>query len=336
MANPDWDTHASTTLKCYQNTLADNIFKSTAMLELARRIKTTHTGGLSLVKPLLYGKNNTFKFYSGYDTLPCKPVEGITAAEYKDAMASESISICGREELENSGDKQLINLLQTKVMQAERSMAEQMNHLVINGGSYQGNRGMTGDADGGRGLIGIEGIVNSKLYPQLGGIDGSRPDCAWWNSYCDDAGYWEAKEAGEVAEAVPFKLRDLENAYDCLTDGSDHPDIILMSKELYQSYRSMLQPQYMQPSRTNANIGFDSLSLYGATVIWDHAVQDDTIYLLNTKYLSYDVDSRRDFATTNFRVPDNQDSKCAYILWKGQMCTNNRSKHGIICNRRPC
>lgn len=336
MANSDFDTIASTTLRAYDRSLADNIFKSTPTLDLMRRIKANHTGGRSHVKPILYGKNNTFSWYTGYDTLPCKPQEGITAAEYIDAMASQSISLCSREELENRGTSQLINLLRAKVMQAEKSMICEMNEVLINGGAYQGNRGMSGDRQGGEGLIGIEGILNWKRYPKLGGIDASRPDCAFWRSYMDDGGYWDAKEAGEEVPLVPFKLADLEDAYDCLTDGGDHPNVILMSKDLYQSYRRMLQPQYMQPTRAVANIGFDSLEFFGATVMWDHDVPADTIYLLNTDYLEFSCESSREFSTSDFRVPQNQDSKCAFIFFKGHLCTNNRSKHGMLCNRKPC
>lgn len=335
MANPDFDTIASTTLKRYNPTLADNIFRSTPTLDLMRRIKGTHTGGTSIVKPILHGENNTFDWYDGYDTLPCKPQGGLTAAEYKDVMASESVSICAREELENRGTSQLINLLQAKTLQAQRTMQKKMNYSLINSGSYQPGRGMKGG--NGQAIIGLDGLINWKQYPQLGGINSNDPSCQFWRSRVDDAGYWDAKEAGETPpEPVPLKQADLEDMYDCLSDGSDAPDYILMSKEMFQSYRSMLQGQYFTQDRTMGNIPFDSLKLFGADVFWDHDVQPDTIYFLNSNYLDFECEAGRDFVFDDFRVPVNQDSKCAFMFFKGQLCTNNRSKHGMLCNRRPC
>jgi len=335
VANPDFDTIAATTLRRYSSTLADNIFRATPTLDLMRRIKGTHTGGRSNVKPILYGENNTFDWYDGYDTLPCKPQDGITAAEYKDAMASESISICGREELENRGTSQLINLLRAKTLQAERTMQKKMNNYLINSGAYQPGRGMMGG--NGQAIIGLEGLINWKRFPWLGGIDGSRADCAFWRGRVDDCGYWDAKLAGEEPPPpCPLKQSDLEDMYDCLSDGADAPDFILMSKELFQAYRSMLQGQYFTQDRGTGNIPFESLMLFGAMVFWDHDVPPDTIYFLNSMYIEFECESGRDFSTSNFRIPQNQDSKCAYIFFKGQICTNNRSKHGMMCNRRPC
>jgi len=335
MANPDFDTIATATLQRFDRTLSDNIFRSTPTLDLMRRLKGIHTGGRSNVKPLLIGENNTFDWYDGYDVLPCKPQEGLTSAEFKDAMASESISICGREELENRGTPQLISLLRAKTLQAQRTMQKKMNYNLINSGAYQPGRGMTGG--NGKAIIGIEGLVNWRRYPELGGIDASRPNCAFWRSRIDDAGFWDAQLAGEEPPApVPLKQSDLEDMMDCLTDGGDAPDFILMSKTLYQAYRSMLQPQYFTTQRNTGDIPFDNLELFGATVFWDHDVAEDTIYFLNSDYIEFECESGRDFATTDFRVPTNQDSKCAFLLFKGQVCTNNRSKHGMICNRRPC
>ena len=210
-----------------------------------------------------------------------------------------------------------------------------MNYALIHSGAYQPGRGLIGG--NGQAIIGLEGLINWRRYPVLGGIDASQQSCAFWRSRIDDGGYWEAVVAGEEPPPPrPLKQAAMEDMYDCLTDGSDAPDFILTSKELFQAYRSMLQGQFMTQDRSVGNVPFDSLRLFGADVFWDHDVPADTMYFLNSNYLDFECEEGRDFVTSNFREPTNQDSRCAYIFFKGQLCTNNRSRHGMICNVRPC
>ena len=121
--NASFDEFASTTLKNYQPTLADNITNHTAFWAWMRKMKKfrTEAGGTSIIEPLLFGQNNTIKSYSRYEQLDTTPQEGISAAEYNWKQVAGSLTIDGFSEFINQASKtRVLNLLQAKITQLEK------------------------------------------------------------------------------------------------------------------------------------------------------------------------------------------------------------------------
>src|SRR5690606_20067825 len=96
-------------------------------------------GGNKIVLPLIHALNGTAGSFSGYDTLPTTPQEGITAAEYEWREYAVSIAISGFEEAVNNGEQEVIDLLEAKVMQAEETVLENMDVMFLSDGT--GNSG---------------------------------------------------------------------------------------------------------------------------------------------------------------------------------------------------
>lgn len=73
------------------------------------------------------GEENSKKFslvtncqwYSGYQTLNIAPSQTFTAAEYPIRQSAIAVSISGLEELQNSGEEAIINLLESRIENAE-------------------------------------------------------------------------------------------------------------------------------------------------------------------------------------------------------------------------
>jgi len=84
MADVNVGALLSTTLKNYQKTLTDNIHKSNAVFFQLKKdgYIREEDGGERIVEPLMYGKNDTAKSYSGYESLDVTPQEGIDSAEF--------------------------------------------------------------------------------------------------------------------------------------------------------------------------------------------------------------------------------------------------------------
>src|SRR3990167_5411970 len=119
----------SHSLSAVRKKLADNIFTRIPLfMWLKTKAKLTEDGGATLVVPIMYGKNNTAKSYTGYGILDTTPQDGLTAAQYPWAQYSVSISISGREErIQNVGEKAIIKLLDSKVTQAEMSLRDKLD-----------------------------------------------------------------------------------------------------------------------------------------------------------------------------------------------------------------
>jgi len=82
------------------------------------RVKT-FDGGRTIVQELAYANNQTFQWYSGYQTLNIAPSQTFTAAEFPIRQSAIAVSISGLEELQNSGEEAIINLLESRIENAE-------------------------------------------------------------------------------------------------------------------------------------------------------------------------------------------------------------------------
>ena len=174
MADPNVGVLLSTTLKNYRQNLVDQIHKSNAlffMLKEKGAIKE-ESGGERISQPILYAKNNTSGSYDGYDSLDTTPQAGIDSAEFNWKQYSASITISGKEERQNSGDKyKIIDLLDAKTKQAMYSLKESIGMGIFSDGTGNGSKDLTG-------LVAM--VAATGTY---GGINSST--YTWWQSYVD-------------------------------------------------------------------------------------------------------------------------------------------------------
>lgn len=154
-----YDALLTTTLRNFQPNLADNIFQELPFLfwltKGGRKKKTS--GGYQFAVPLLYGENTTVGTFEGYDVLDITPQEGITTAFWDWANLAVSISISRDEEIKNKGAHRLVNLLDAKVQQAEKSAQWYLADIIHgihgnNATTYVGGGASTVDSLGG-GLV---------------------------------------------------------------------------------------------------------------------------------------------------------------------------------------
>jgi len=219
MSNPNFDALLSTTLANYRDQLTDNVFSDRVLtnhLMSKGRIRMIN-GGTKIVEPLIYGQNTTVASYSGYDTISLAAQSGITAAEYEWKQYAASIAISGIEEAKNNGEQEIINLLEAKIMQAEESMREGFNTMFF----------ADGTGNSGKDWNGLGNIVESGNA--VGGINSATAGNEYWRSY-------EENSAGALT------LAQMATAYNTVSVGNDHPDMVLTTRTLFEKYESLLQP----------------------------------------------------------------------------------------------
>jgi hypothetical protein len=305
MSNPNFDTLLSTTLANYRNQLTDNVFTArplTYFLMDRGRIRMLD-GGTKIVEPLIYGTNSTVGSYSGYDSIALTPQSGITAAEFEWKQYAASISISGIEEAKNNGEQAIINLLESKIMQAEESMREGFNQMFFSNGT----------GNGGKDWNGLGNLVENGN--SVGGIDGATN--AYWNSY-------EENSAGALT------LLQMATAYNSVSVGNDHPDMVLTTQTLYEKYESLLQPQLRYTDTKTADAGFQNLLFKAAPVTYDVHAPAGTMFFLNSKYLTLVGHSSKWFAQTEFMRPEDLDARYALIMCYGNFTVRNREKQGKL------
>jgi len=307
MSNANFDALLSTTLAKYRDQLTDNVFTArplTYFLTDKGRIRMID-GGTKIVEPLIYGQNSTVASYSGYDTIGLTAQEGITAAEFEWKQYAASIAISGIEEAKNNGDAAILNLLEAKVMQAEESLREGFNTMFFGDGT--GNSGKNWNGLGN--LVEASGTV--------GGINRATAGNEYWRSY-------EENTAGALT------LAQMNTAYNSVSVGNDHPDMVLTTQTLYEKYESLLQPQLRYTDTKTADAGFQNLLFKAAPVVYDVGCTAGVMYFLNSKYLTLVGHSGKWFSQTEFVRPENLDAKYALIMCYGNLTVRNAKKQGKL------
>jgi hypothetical protein len=306
--NANFDALLSTTLANYRSQLTDNVFTArplTYTLMDKGRIRMLN-GGTKIVEPLIYGESNTVKSYSDYDSIALTPQTGISAAEYDWKQYAASISISGIEEAKNNGEAEIINLLEAKIMQAEESMREGFNRMFF----------ADGTGNGGKDWNGLGNLIESGN--SVGGINSaSGQDNDWWRSY-------------EENTATALTLAQMATAYNTVSVGNDHPDVILSSQLLFEKYESLLQPQLRYTDTKTADAGFQNLLFKAAPIMYDVHCNANTMFFLNTKYITLVGHSSKWFQQTEFIRPEDLDARYALIMCYGNLTVRNRKKQGKL------
>ena len=303
--NSNFDTLLSTTLANYRSTLTDNVFTArplTYQLMEKGRIRMLN-GGTKIVEPLIYGLNDTVGSYSGFDTIALTPQTGITAAEYDWKQYAASISISGIEEAKNNGEAEIINLLEAKIMQAEESLREGFNTMFFADGTGNSSKNWNGLSN----LVdntGTVGNIDSATY-------------TWWKSY---------KESTSTA----LTLAQMATAYNSVSVGNDHPDVLLTTQTLFEKYEALLQPNLRYTDTKTADAGFQNLLFKAAPVMYDVHCTAGVFYMLNTKYLTLVGHSGKWFSQTSFISPEDVDARYALIMCYGNLTVRNRAKQGKL------
>lgn len=307
MSNPNFDALLSTTLANYRDQLTDNVFTArplTYFLQDKGRIRMLN-GGTKIVEPLIYGTNSTVASYSGYDSLSLSPQAGITAAEYDWKQYASTIAISGIEEAKNNGEQEIINLLEAKIMQAEESMREGFNQMFF----------ADGTGNSGKDWNGLGNIVEAS--GTVGGINRATAGNEYWRSY-------EENTAGALT------LAQMATAYNTVSVGNDHPDMILTTQTLFEKYEALLVPQLRFTDTKTADAGFQNLLYKAAPVTYDVHCTAGVVYFLNSKYLTLVGHSGKWFAQTSFVQPENVDARYALILCYGNLTCRNAKKQGKL------
>lgn len=325
MANPSstMTEIVTTTLRNRTGKLQDNVSKNNALLNrLKKRGKVKPvSGGRTIVQELEYAENGTFKRYSGYEVLNISPSDVFTAAEYNFAQAAVAVSISGLEMLQNSGDSQAIDLLESRIANAEKTMT---NNIALD--CYS-----DGTADGGRQIGGLQLLVSSSPSTGVvGGIDRSTTIGTFWRNKAFSA----VTNGGAAASAANIQSY-MNRLYLQLVRGSDAPDLIPADNNFYRMYLESMQAIQRVASDEMAQAGFQSLKYMNADVVLDGGfgggAPTNFMYMLNTDYLYFRPHSDRFFVPLgDERFAVNQDAMVKLIGFAGNMTLSNGFLQGVL------
>lgn len=313
----------TTTLRNRTGKLADNVSKNNALLmRLKKKGKVKPvSGGRTIVQELEYAENGTFKRYSGYEALNISPSDVFTGAEFNYAQAACAISISGLEMLQNSGENAIIDLLESRIQNAEKTL---VNNIALD--CYS-----DGTADGGRQIGGLQLLVDSTPATGIvGGIDASTTVGAFWQNIA----FSSSTNGGAAATSANIQSY-MNRVYVQLVRGSDKTDLIVADNNYWRLYLESLQAIQRISSDEMAQAGFDSLKYMSADVVLDGGygggAPTNNMFFLNTDYIYFRPHSDRNFVPLgDDRFAVNQDAMVKLIGFAGNMTVANRRLQGIL------
>ncbi|ONC33761.1 3-phosphoglycerate kinase [Burkholderia pseudomallei] len=313
----------TTTLRNRTGKVADNVTKNNVLLYRLRRrgnVKTV-SGGRTIVQELEYAENGTFKRYSGYEALNISPSDVFTGAEFNYAQAAVAVSISGLEQLQNSGEDAIIDLLESRIKNAEKTL---VNNIALD--CYS-----DGTADGGRQIGGLQLLVSATpTTGVVGGIDASTSIGSFWRNTAFSA----VTNGGGAATSANIQSY-MNRVYVQQVRGTDRPDLIIADNNYFRLYLESLQAIQRITSNEMGEAGFDSLKYMSSDVVLDGGfgggAPQNTMFFLNTDYIYFRPHTERNFAPIgDDRFAVNQDAMVKLVGFAGNMTVSNRRLQAVL------
>jgi hypothetical protein len=295
----------TTTLADYQKRLVDNAYNRSVILRMFNNPENKRLidGCTSIVETVIKQKQREGGFYLGADVLNNTQGNSTTLAEFKWQNAYEPIQITRDEERQNSGlTHKIIDLVGTKIKLSEKAIADRLDQALST---------PVGEANN---LIDLETAVNTGACGTLnGGTD------TFWQSTVTTSGSFAAQG-----------LSDMSTAYYAVSAALDeeNPTVLLTNKVVYMKFEQTRLPLERIASGSGTfSAGAKNLSFKGVPLTYGNYIGSGLLFGLNLNYMYLAVDSATDMITTPFITPTNQTVKVAFILWRGQLVTNNRRRN---------
>ena len=261
------------------------------------------------------------------------PSDVFTAAEFPIRQAAVAVSISGLEMLQNAGKERMIDLLDSRIENAEATFMNGISYDIYSDGTQAGQ------------INGLQAlVVATPTSGIVGGIDRS----AW--TFWQNIAYSSTTQGGAAATSANIQSYMNRVALQ-LVRGRDATDLIVADTNYYRLYLESLQAiQRLNEDSGDAGAGFSRLKYYGAgravDVVLDGGFQGfagdvispggaptNTMYFLNCDYLYYRPHSDRDMVPLEpDRFSVNQDAMVKLIGWAGNLTISNSRLQGVLVN----
>jgi hypothetical protein len=302
----------ATTLRNRSGELADNITNHNALfmrLNKKGNIKPVD-GGRTIIQELEYAENASVAWYSGYETLNITPGDVFDAAEYDWKQLAGTVSISGLEQIKNSGKEAVINLLESRIKNLQKSLKNTSATAVY----------ADGTGSGGKELGGLQLIIDDD--PTSAGTVGGINQVTY--------GFWRNQYSAAAGTSSGNILSRMNSMWLSCIRGTDKPDVIPADSIMYTHFEAALQ-QYQRFSDAGmAEAGFESLKYKTADVVYDDQCPASHMYFVNTDYVFLRPHRSRQFVPLDDRNSLNQDAMVIPVVWAGNMTCSNRSLQGVI------
>jgi hypothetical protein len=318
MASPNLSEIITTTLRNRSGELADNVSKGNALLsKMKEKGAWKAASGRSIVQELDYAENGTFMYYSGGEVLNIAASDVLSAAEFDWKQAACAVTATGLEiDVQNVGKEQVIDLLEARIKNAQRTMRNN-----ICNGMYSDGTGTGGKQIGGLQLL----VADDPSTGTVGGI--SRVNFSFWRNQVYD----NSTDGGAATTAANIQQYMNATWLECVR-GSDKPDLLITGATYYNLFWSSLQAIQRITDPKMGQAGFQNVMFNTAPVVYEDntGIPTQRMYFLNTDYIHFRYATKRLFKPLERVQSINQDAIAQLITFAGNLTLSNASLQGVM------
>jgi hypothetical protein len=301
----------------YQDLVSNN----NALLAVLRRKGAWQTYSGPRIRQTLQIGKQVAQWYSGYDQLLNPAIDLFNDAYFDPKMVVVPVILSMQEILNNQGENQLMDVYDSYIGAAERSLEDTMDAALYGDGTANNGKALTGLATA------IPIVTNSGTY---GGID--RNTAVIWQTKTYDAHSFLSGQTQVTATSIRPMLNYIMNKQ---SRGKDHADLLIMSPEHYAAYDAATVVIQRQQNETSmGKLGFSSLEYIGggkrAEIVLDGGIGSNmpanTTFGIDTSSLRLRYHPDRNFDKIfdgDGQMPIDKDCIAQFIGWMGELTMVN-------------
>ena len=268
----------------------DLVSNNNALLSVMRRKGLWQTYSGPRIRQTLQIGKQVAQWYSGYDQLLNPAIDLFNDAYWDPKQVVVPIVLSMQEILNNQGESQLMDVLDSYMEAAEKALEDAMDAGLYGDGSANGGKQITGLATA------VPIVTTSGTY---GGID--RNLATIWQTKTYDA---HSFMAGSTQVNSTTIRPMLNNVMTRQSRGRDYADLLIMSPEHYAAYdAATVAIQRQQNSTSLGTLGFSALEYIGggkrAEIVLDGGIgsnmPSNTTFGINTDSLRLRYHPNRNF-----------------------------------------
>lgn len=241
----------------------------------------------------------------------------LSAAEFPWRQVSVNVAASGLEIRSNSGENRIVNLVKTKIKNAQKSAANGLAQDLYSAGSLSNQ------------INGLQALIADAGTGTVGGIDSS--SFSFWQNTVQSAAAPLQGGAGITPSAATMESLMLP-LYLRLTRGADHPDLIVYSEDYYTFFEQSQTSLKRYAPEDDGQAGMVAMKYKQADVFHDSSasgIPSAHGYFINTDYLEVVVHQDADMEIMPELRSINQDAVVIPIIWQGNVAVSNRKLQGV-------
>ena len=295
----------------------DIYFTSNVLLFKLLSMGKTYPGGKKIQINLEYDGSHTGP-YGPRSELPIAKKEIINAAFFEYAAYYAALTIDMDDELINSGPTQIVNLLVSKLKNAEKSIRKGMATQIY----------ATRAAS-----ITASGDPNARPFNGLGDLFNSDSSVAYGEIKQDDMSMWAPNNITDAKTMSYSFMQEMRREASIDNGNEGKPNLYITTNVLQDAFERTLQIQARYSDQKLLDVGFNNILFKGAPIVDDDLCAANYVYGLNTQFLDVLTHAKRNFTKPEWKSPIRQpDTATANIRWAGNLVCSNRKAHVLATN----